>query len=77
MCDVALDPYTSHGHDGIIRNNQIDNDGTLKILEKQALLYAKMGCDVIAPSDMMDGRIGAMKFTEIIILKMLVSYLMQ
>ena len=57
MCDVALDPYTSHGHDGIIINNKIDNDQTLKILEKQAVLQANMGCDVIAPSDMMDGRI--------------------
>ena len=63
MCDVALDPYTSHGHDGIIKNNKIDNDGTLKILKKQALLYANMGCDVIAPSDMMDGRIGAIRNT--------------
>tara|TARA_B100001559_G_scaffold225017_1_gene188970 strand:- start:372 stop:1370 length:999 start_codon:yes stop_codon:yes gene_type:complete len=63
MCDVALDPYTSHGHDGIIKNNKIDNDGTLKILKKQALLYANMGCDVIAPSDMMDGRIGVIRNT--------------
>ena len=57
MCDVALDPYTSHGHDGIIINNIIDNDETIKILVKQSVLQAKMGCDVIAPSDMMDGRI--------------------
>ena len=57
MCDVALDPYTSHGHDGILINNKIDNDETIKILKKQALLQAKMGCDLIAPSDMMDGRI--------------------
>ena len=61
MCDVALDPYTSHGHDGIIVNNQIDNDKTIKILVKQALLQAEMGCDVIAPSDMMDGRVGAIR----------------
>ncbi len=61
MCDVALDPYTSHGHDGVIINNQIDNDETIKILIKQALLLAKMGCDVIAPSDMMDGRVGAIR----------------
>ena len=61
MCDVALDPYTSHGHDGIIINNKIDNDETIKILVKQALLNAKMGCDVIAPSDMMDGRVGAIR----------------
>ncbi len=58
MCDVALDPYTSHGHDGILIKDQIDNDETLKVLVKQALLQAKMGCDIIAPSDMMDGRIG-------------------
>ena len=57
MCDVALDPYTSHGHDGIIKSNQIDNDETIKILIDQAILQAKAGCDVIAPSDMMDGRI--------------------
>ena len=61
MCDVALDPYTSHGHDGVIINNQIDNDQTIKILVKQALLQAKMGCDIIAPSDMMDGRIGKIR----------------
>ncbi len=61
MCDVALDPYTSHGHDGIIANNQIDNDKTLAILAQQALLQAKMGCDVIAPSDMMDGRVGVIR----------------
>jgi len=57
MCDVALDPYTTHGHDGILKNNKILNDETVDILVKQALLQAKMGCDVIAPSDMMDGRI--------------------
>lgn len=61
MCDVALDPYTSHGHDGILRNNYVDNDETVKILIKQSILQAKMGCDVIAPSDMMDGRIGAIR----------------
>ena len=61
MCDVALDPYTSHGHDGVIVNNKIDNDQTVKILIKQALLQAKMGCDIIAPSDMMDGRIGEIR----------------
>ena len=61
MCDVALDPYTTHGHDGILRNNYVDNDETVKILIKQSLLQAKMGCDVIAPSDMMDGRIGAIR----------------
>ena len=61
MCDVALDPYTSHGHDGVIINKKIDNDKTIKILVKQALLQAEMGCDVIAPSDMMDGRVGAIR----------------
>ena len=61
MCDVALDPYTSHGHDGIIKNNYVDNDATIKILIKQALLQSDMGCDVIAPSDMMDGRIGEIR----------------
>ena len=61
MCDVALDPYTSHGHDGIFVNKKIDNDKTIKILVRQALLQAEMGCDVIAPSDMMDGRVGAIR----------------
>ena len=61
MCDVALDPYTSHGHDGILKNNYVDNDETIKILIKQSLLQAEMGCDVIAPSDMMDGRIGEIR----------------
>jgi len=57
MSDVALDPYTSHGHDGILKKNNILNDETIKILVQQAFLQASMGCDVIAPSDMMDGRI--------------------
>ena len=57
MCDVALDPYTSHGHDGVLKKNVILNDESVDILIQQALLQAKMGCDVIAPSDMMDGRI--------------------
>tara|TARA_Y100000590_G_scaffold369760_1_gene431211 strand:- start:17471 stop:18460 length:990 start_codon:yes stop_codon:yes gene_type:complete len=61
MCDVALDPYTNHGHDGILKKNYVDNDETVKILIKQALLQAEMGCDVIAPSDMMDGRIGEIR----------------
>ena len=61
MCDVALDPYTTHGHDGILKRNYVDNDETVKILVKQALLQASMGCDVIAPSDMMDGRIGEIR----------------
>ena len=61
MTDVALDPYTSHGHDGIIKNKKILNDETIQILSKQAILQSQMGCDVIAPSDMMDGRIGAIR----------------
>jgi porphobilinogen synthase len=61
MCDVALDPYTTHGHDGIIKNNYVDNDLTIKVLIKQSLIQADMGCDVIAPSDMMDGRIGEIR----------------
>jgi len=61
MCDVALDPFTSHGHDGIIKNNYVDNDETIKMLVKQSVLQADMGCDVIAPSDMMDGRIGKIR----------------
>ena len=63
MCDVALDPYTTHGHDGVLKDNYVDNDATIKILVKQSLLLAKMGCDVIAPSDMMDGRIGEIRKT--------------
>ena len=61
MCDVALDPYTSHGHDGLIRSNQIINDETIEVLISQSLLQAQMGCDVLAPSDMMDGRIGKIR----------------
>ena len=61
MCDVALDPYTSHGHDGILQNGKILNDETNEMLVKQSLLQANMGCDVIAPSDMMDGRIGLIR----------------
>tara|TARA_Y100000996_G_C22552225_1_gene654112 strand:+ start:30 stop:1019 length:990 start_codon:yes stop_codon:yes gene_type:complete len=61
MCDVALDPYTSHGHDGLLKNNEILNDETLEILIKQSILQANMGCDVIAPSDMMDGRVGKIR----------------
>ena len=61
MCDVALDPYTSHGHDGLIKKNQIINDETIEVLIKQSLLQAEMGCDVLAPSDMMDGRIGKIR----------------
>ena len=61
MCDVALDPYTSHGHDGILEKNIILNDETIDILIKQSILQAEMGCDVLAPSDMMDGRIGKIR----------------
>ena len=61
MCDVALDPYTSHGHDGLIKSNYVLNDETVEILIKQSLLQAQMGCDVIAPSDMMDGRVGKIR----------------
>ena len=61
MCDVALDPYTSHGHDGLLIKGYVQNDETVEILVKQALLLAEMGCDVIAPSDMMDGRIGKIR----------------
>jgi porphobilinogen synthase len=61
LCDVALDPYTSHGHDGILFGSEIANDETLEVLVKQALVQAEAGCDVLAPSDMMDGRIGAIR----------------
>ena len=61
MCDVALDPYTSHGHDGLIQSNKILNDETIEVLVNQSLLQAEMGCDVLAPSDMMDGRIGKIR----------------
>ncbi len=81
MCDVALDPYTSHGHDGLIINNEIDNDETNKILIKQALVQAQAGCDIIAPSDMMDGRVGLIrnaleknKFFNVQILSYAVKY---
>ena len=61
MSDVALDPYTSHGHDGLIKNGYVINDETVNVLIKQALMQAQMGCDVIAPSDMMDGRVGKIR----------------
>ena len=61
ICDVALDPYTSHGHDGLIRDGQIVNDETVDALVRQALVQAEAGCDTLAPSDMMDGRIGAIR----------------
>ena len=81
MCDVALDPYTSHGHDGLLKNNRIVNDETINVLVKQSLLQASMGCDVIAPSDMMDGRIGKIrkeldknKFEDVQIISYAVKY---
>ena len=61
IADVALDPYTDHGHDGIIKNNYVDNDLTLDILRSQSLVLAEAGADIIAPSDMMDGRIGVIR----------------
>ena len=61
MCDVALDPYTSHGHDGVIRNGIVANDETVEILVRQALTLADAGCNIIAPSDMMDGRVGCIR----------------
>jgi porphobilinogen synthase len=61
LCDVALDPYTSHGHDGLMRGDEIVNDETVEVLVRQALVEAEAGCDIIAPSDMMDGRVGAIR----------------
>ncbi|MSO93380.1 MAG: porphobilinogen synthase, partial [Rhodospirillales bacterium] len=61
LCDVALDPYNSDGHDGLVKNGEILNDETVEALCKQALVQAEAGCDVIAPSDMMDGRVGAIR----------------
>jgi porphobilinogen synthase len=61
LCDVALDPYTSHGHDGLVEDGNILNDATVAVLVRQALVQAEAGCDVIAPSDMMDGRVGAIR----------------
>ncbi len=81
MCDVALDPYTIHGHDGLLKNNYVINDETVEVLIKQSLLQAQMGCDLIAPSDMMDGRIGKIrkyldknKFHDVQILSYAVKY---
>jgi porphobilinogen synthase len=81
MSDVALDPYTTHGHDGLFKNNYVINDETVDILIKQALLQAEMGCDVIAPSDMMDGRVGKIrkyldknKYQDVQILSYAVKY---
>jgi porphobilinogen synthase len=61
LCDVALDPYTSHGHDGLLIDGYVANDETVEVLVKQAIVQVEAGCDIIAPSDMMDGRIGAIR----------------
>jgi len=61
VCDVALDPYTSHGHDGLLKNGQIVNDETVEVLCRQAVVLADAGCHVVAPSDMMDGRVGSLR----------------
>jgi|TARA_B100000700_G_C14998189_1_gene834962 porphobilinogen synthase len=81
MCDVALDPYTTHGHDGLIKSGEIINDETNEILAKQSLLQAQMGCDIISPSDMMDGRIGKIRkildknnFKDVLLLSYAVKY---
>ncbi len=63
LCDVALDPFTSHGHDGLLRDGVVLNDETVAVLAKQALVQAEAGCDIIAPSDMMDGRVAAIRKT--------------
>ena len=61
MCDVALDPFTDHGHDGVLSGGRIDNDATVERLVEQGLMQARAGCDILAPSDMMDGRVGALR----------------
>ena len=61
LCDVALDPYTSHGHDGLIRDGDVHNDSTIQVLVRQALVQVEAGADIVAPSDMMDGRVGAIR----------------
>jgi porphobilinogen synthase len=61
LCDVALDPFTSHGHDGVLMDGDVHNDRTIELLVQQALVQAQAGCDIIAPSDMMDGRVGAIR----------------
>jgi porphobilinogen synthase len=61
MSDIALDPYTTHGHDGLVKDNYVLNDKTVDVLIKQSLLQAQMGCDVLSPSDMMDGRVGKIR----------------
>jgi porphobilinogen synthase len=81
LCDVALDPYTSHGHDGLLREGVIVNDETVAVLVKQALVEAEAGADIIAPSDMMDGRVGAIRealdaasFTDVSIMAYAAKY---
>jgi porphobilinogen synthase len=81
LCDVALDPYTSHGHDGLVRGGIILNDETVTVLVQQALVQAEAGCDIIAPSDMMDGRVGAIRtgldqagFTDVQIMSYTAKY---
>jgi porphobilinogen synthase len=81
LCDVALDPYTSHGHDGLLRDGVIINDETVAVLVRQALVEAEAGADIIAPSDMMDGRVGAIRagldgagFTDVSIMAYAAKY---
>jgi porphobilinogen synthase len=81
VCDVALDPYTSHGHDGLLRDGYVVNDETVALLRRQAVVQAEAGCDVIAPSDMMDGRVGAVRdaldaagFTQVQIMSYAAKY---
>ena len=81
LCDVALDPFTSHGHDGLIADGRILNDETVAVLVRQALVQAEAGCDIIAPSDMMDGRVGAIRealddsgFTDVQIMSYAAKY---
>jgi porphobilinogen synthase len=81
ICDVALDPYTSHGQDGLVRDGHVVNDETIGVLCRQAIVQAEAGCDVIAPSDMMDGRVGAIRraldesnFERILILSYAAKY---
>ncbi len=81
LCDAALDPFTAHGHDGVVRDGAVANDETVDILCRQSLVQAKAGCDVIAPSDMMDGRVGAIRdtldmggFTHVRIMSYAVKY---
>src|SRR5215470_1345210 len=81
LCDVALDPFTSHGHDGLLRDGVILNDETVAVLVRQAIVQAEAGCDIIAPSDMMDGRVGAIRqaldaaqFTDVSIMSYAAKY---